>query len=77
MHCWNGRNENKTVEKSKGIEEQKAIEKVKEFEELKAANESLIEHNEEFLSKYHDMEQHLSEVTREKHKVEGQLLLFT
>ena len=64
------------MKRAKELEEQKAIEKAKEFEELKAANESLIEHNEELLSKCRDMEQHLSEVTKEKHKVEGQLQLL-
>ena len=63
----------KQLKRAKELEEQKAIEKAKEFEELKAANESLIENNEELLSKCRDKEQHLSEVTKEKHKVEGQL----
>jgi len=44
---------------------------------LKTANESLIEHNKELLSKCWDMEQHLSEVTKEKHKVEGHLQLLS
>ena len=65
------------LKRAKELEEQKAIEKAKEFEELKAANESLIEHNEELLSKCHDMEQHLSEVAKEKHKVEGQLQVLS
>ena len=66
----------KQLKRAKELEEQKAIEKAKEFEELKAANESLIKNNEELLSKCRDMEQHLSEVTKEKHKVEGQLQLL-
>ena len=66
----------KQLKRAKELEEQKAIEKAKEFEELKAANESLIEHNEELLSNCHDMEQHLSEVTKAKHKVAGQLQLL-
>ena len=44
---------------------------------MKAANESLIERNEELLSKCHDMEQHLSEVTKEKHKVKDQSQLLS
>ena len=64
------------LKRAKELEEQKAIENAKEFEELKAANEILIEHNEELLSKCRDMEQHLSEVTKEKHKVEGQLQII-
>ena len=52
------------MKRAKELEEQKAIEKAKEFEELKAANEGLIEHNKELLSKCRDMEQHLSEVTK-------------
>ena len=43
---------------------------------MKAANESLIEHNEELFSKCCDMEQHFSEVTKEKHKMKGQLQLL-
>ena len=66
----------KQLKRAIELEAQKAIEKAKEFEELKATNESLTEHNEELLSKYRDMEQHLSEVTKEKHKVEGQLQLL-
>ena len=73
MYCWNGRNEREQLKRAQKLEEQEAIEKAKEFEELKAANESLIEHNEELLLKCHDIEQNLSQVTKEKHKVEGQL----
>ena len=66
----------KQLKRAKELEEQKAIKKAQEFEELKAANESLIEHNEELLSKCRDIEQHLLEVTKEKHKMKGQLQLL-
>ena len=59
----------KQLKRAKELEEQKATEKAQEFEELKAANKEL-------LSKCYDIEQYLSEVTKEKHKVKGKIAII-
>ena len=57
--------------REKELEEQKAIEKAQEVEELKVANKTLIECNEELLTKCHVLEQQLLEVTKDKQKVQS------
>ena len=59
------------------MEEQQAIENAKQLEELKAANEALVKHNKELFSKFTDVEQCLSKVNQEKHKLEDQLQVLS
>ena len=61
--------------RAKELEEQKAIKKAKEVEELKVDNETLIECNEELLSKCHVIE--LLEVTKDQQKVQSQLQVLS
>ena len=63
--------------RAKELEEQKAIKKAKEVEELKVVNETLIECNEELLSKCHVIEQQLLEVTKDQQKVQSQLQVLS
>ena len=63
--------------RAKELEKQKAIEKKQEVEELKVADETLIECNEELLTKCLVLEEHLLEVTKDKQKVQSQLQLIS
>ncbi|XP_065896309.1 THAP domain-containing protein 2-like [Dysidea avara] len=58
------------MRQTKELEEQHAAEMARQLEELKAANEVLKETNEELVSKCTGLEQQLSEVTKEKKKLE-------
>ena len=59
------------------MEVQQAVKNAKQLEELKAANEALVVNNTELLSKFTDVEQRLSEVTKEKQKLEYQLQVLS
>ena len=65
------------LKRVKESEKQQAIENVKQLEELKAANEALDQHNKELLLQCSDAEQCLSEVNKEKHKLENQLQVLS
>lgn len=52
------------------MEEQQAAEMARQFEDLKAANEALKKTNEELMPKCAGLEQQLSEVCKEKEKLE-------
>lgn len=65
------------LKRVKESEKQQAIENVKQLEELKAANEALVQHNKELLLQCSDAEQCLSEVNKEKHKLESQLQVLS
>ena len=65
------------LKRARELEEQQAIENAKHLEELKAANEVLVKHNKELFSKFTDVEQCLSKVNKEKHKLEDQLQVLS
>ena len=65
------------LKRAKELQEQEANDSVKELVELKAANKKLIEDNEKLLSRCCDMEQHVSEANREKHKLKIQLQMLS
>jgi len=58
------------MRRTKELEEQHSAEMVRQFEELKAANEALKETNKELVAICTGLEQQLSEVTKEKKKLE-------
>ena len=71
---------NEKLERARKLEVQQAVKNAKQLEKLKAANETLVVNNTELLSKFtddSDVEQHLSEVTKEKQRLEYQLQVLS